>query len=870
MDDATTAGAGPHDEVARDEELVALVETREREEAERWVAMAGFGLAAIALSTMSWWWVAEAPTALFGGTSPPPLVWFGLVVAGVATVAVVVGPACRPPAAPAAIVGGSVLVAAGGVIGALHADPGSGPWLALCGAIVTGTSGLAGLIHAGPGRASSPAQVASSWTSLLSRVKQLGPAWGIGDRLALVSLTIMLFAVVLPWGPGPYDSPLVLHQARTPGLLMLTVVVATFLVTASVVWRGAIGSPGGGTALINGPVVLAFWLAVAGGVAIPGSLLVRAPVDSPPFPVPGRLAAVVGGAGLVVASAIRAWRAGTLARVGARQLSEPPANHEKHARQSVGKMLKRTAATRQWWPGSATVLVAVGAVGLTAPWWRSSFGFHGPYIWGWAGDRTTGIDAGESTGMFRSGIELLGADACWLVAAAAGLAAVAAVVLGVRRASLVTAGAAAALTAVAFVGLATEQTGATIAPWLVAAVGAIAAGIAGFTWWSGVSRPWRYVVVPVAAGTLVAGLVVATPAAPSALGTDGPFRVLVGGDRLEGHDPLTPIGASVAEVGADRAFWFQDEPAFLGLPGNEVAMWVVSDGRVEVRDFASGSVDEYGDEPEVESHVGDTVLIHRWLDGADRSLPALWKIGQSPRLLPEGTSKASVGPDGRVWMVPDEAHFGAPLHVATVEELSTPSAEASTIERWPAVSLLDADWFGATDVGSLRAGEDGALVLMSAGNQLTLVFVRTDGSARTVLGGALDRRCGVNREATASSLAAGTVGPVDVEYGSSLDDVPRLPLRTAVPAPDGGAWLVLPAARPTGERVHDLGRVDPDGTVRRVDHALPPIRWVAPSPDGESMLVVDWSGRVLELSDADSRTVPLPPPPPGCHSKPVL
>lgn len=93
-----------------------------------------------------------------------------------------------------------------------------------------------------------------------------------------------------------------------------------------------------------------------------------------------------------------------------------------------------------------------------------------------------------------------------------------------------------------------------------------------------------------------------------------------------------------------------------------------------------------------------------------------------------------------------------------------------------------------------------------------------------------------------------------------------MPLHEIVSAPDGGFWLVLPAAEPTGDRIHALGRIDPDGTMRRVDHPLPPVTAIAPNPTGDSVLLVDHHGRMLELTHPDRHTEPLPPPPPSCNT----
>lgn len=146
--DMTTRG--PEDDLARYRELERLVTAREGEEAGRWIVIAAFGMVAVAMSTLSWWWVSEAPTAVVAGTTAPALVWAGFVPAAVAMVVGLVRTDSRLGAVAVATVmlAGALTVSVGAVAGALHEIPGSAPWLALCGSLVTGTSAGAGLSHA--------------------------------------------------------------------------------------------------------------------------------------------------------------------------------------------------------------------------------------------------------------------------------------------------------------------------------------------------------------------------------------------------------------------------------------------------------------------------------------------------------------------------------------------------------------------------------------------------------------------------------------------------------------------------------------------------------------------------------------------------
>ena len=144
---AAAMDAGTNDdELARYRELEALVAAREADEAGRWLPAAALGLVVLAVSTFSWWWVTDAPTAVVAESTAPPAVWAGLVVAASAAV-VGLRRAPRPPVVvTAAMLVGGLVVAGGSIVAGQHDAPGSAPWLALCGSVVTSTAALLGLL----------------------------------------------------------------------------------------------------------------------------------------------------------------------------------------------------------------------------------------------------------------------------------------------------------------------------------------------------------------------------------------------------------------------------------------------------------------------------------------------------------------------------------------------------------------------------------------------------------------------------------------------------------------------------------------------------------------------------------------------------
>lgn len=870
------SSSGPTDAADADDRtefarLEALATVEEQENARRWAFMAGLGLLVTAVSTVWWWWVTPAPTAMAAG-SAPRLVWVGLLSAATALAHVRLRPERRPGLATAIVLIGALVVGVRSAFGTMHEVPGPAPWLALCGALITFTSVAVDLMRVdldeptsalGPrparggararpanGRAGRGRRGRSPWADLVARVAALPPPWGAGDRLAIASLVVLLVAGALPWGTKPHNAePVMLAQAVNVGPLVLATLVGVVLVTISVAGRSTSTSP--------------YPAMTAGGAAVVASLPVRLGPETPlPLFTLGRGAAVVGGLGLVVASVMRMAAAQAVAQGDDVGL---PSDPESRRQVRLSRRLQGTPAPvrRDARAGVALALVVVGAATLAGTWWRSPFRLHGPALWP---DRQNGplIDAGRSAAVVRSGIDAVGPLAVWVVAGAVVFAGVVAVAFGVRRATPAVVAAAAALGAGAVTGLAGGLAGGTATPWLVSIVCAVAAAVAGHAHWSCAAGPVRYLVVPAVLLGLSATVVVDDPAEPVAPGSDGPYQVLVG--EIPGRqagDAGTTGGGSADEMRPHKALWSSDEPAFATASNHGLVLSVVRDGRVELHGLSIGGLASSSSEPymsPLDGFADDTLVIDDRAVGYGRL--ALWRVDSRSWRLPAGTTAASLGPDGRVWMLGGPSLYGA-LHVATVDDLTTDAGESSTITDWPEVPV-DAALGGAT-ISSVRAGEGAALAVVRDDDTSRLVRVGQDGSLRTVLGGVPDPRCGLNRQAATSSVALGRTDVPLRPDGSRVASALLLPLDAAVPASDGGIWLIVPAAQPVGDRVHALGRIDPDGTVRRVDHALPPLTSIAPSPDGDSVLVVDRYGRLLRLDDAASHAEPLPPA--DCHTE---
>lgn len=682
------------------------------------------------------------------------------------------------------------------------------------------------------------------WVSLLVRARRLPPRWGLGDRLAVGSLATLLFGLVLPWGPGPYARPLTLTQAAGTGGVLAGGLLASVVVAVGIARRSALRS--------GLPVLLS----LAGVVAGLGSLAVRVSERHPlPLVVPGRVATLLGGIGLVVAGGVLLRSSSDLEQEVARQRLDrlDRTTARRHVEQMlVGAAPDRSSTGMGRWGAAAPALLVVAATAVVAgPWWRMANGLHGP---AWLSE-PDGPDArpilseGQSGALVRSGIDVLGDARAWAVGGLT-LLVIGVVVVGARRAAPAVAVIACAVAALAAAGVADDGAGWLPLPRIAAASAVAAAAASARTWWSAWRRPHRFAVVPGVLLGLSAVVVVEGPPAGQGPTTDGPYRVLAGASPDAVEDDRV-AGVPADQLRVDRAMWFQGEPAALTDTGDGVVLWTVHDGKGQVRAATEGSLAS----SQASGSTADIALI-TYPFGNDLPRPALWAIGEAPVPLPEGVNEASLGPDGQLWMSRADGESDA-IHVAPVEELTGRPHDITRIDEWREVLPTAAATSGMTGaaggvlVGVGDSGEDG------------LALVEADGSARVVLGSPPDATCGLNREATGSVLDP-DYAQVDDRHGSD-EQVDLAPLELAVSAQDGGLWVVLPASEREGDRVHALGRVDPDGTLRIVDHALPPIESMAAHPDRDAVLLVDGDGRLLELEDADRQAEALPRPPDGCY-----
>lgn len=747
---------------------------------------------------------------------------------------------------------GALAVAVGAGIAATHDAPAGAPWLALAGAVVT-------LVAVARRHAPVDERARAPWT--------------VGDRVAVVSVAALASALVLPWGPGLGAHRLSVPQASGSGLLLCTIVAAAGLVAAAIA-RGAVEVPRAAV----WPETPSLYRAVraVGVVAVVGSL-------PPPFPpgipgtveVPGRMAALSGAIGLLVATAFWRRESDDRRRVGGAVPGPDGERPLAAGSGGVGAPVGEPASPgvdRVGAGAAVAVALLLAATGsLAGPWWRAPFVLHGP-MWAHPG-RPPLVATGESAAVARSGVDIAGPFLVWSVCGAVVAACVIAASIGARRASLVVVGAASALGAVAVRSLAAGRSGGTPGPWLVVGATAVAVVLAGRAWWMSAPGTRRHLVVPVLLVGLPAALVVDAPAASADSATDGPFVVLVGDDaRLQrAPHPDVPAPAFVGDDGqpaphqgtpasgltADRAVWLDGEPAFIDDTGRGLVLWRRRDGAVDLLRVATGMVTtEYDYVRGASSGVhGDTIVV----DTLEFGGPVLWAEDGASRRLPGGTHEASLGPDGRVWMLNNDDLHAPQLHVAPLDELATAPA-FSTVSDSPRVETDD----GAGElIAGVEAADGGALVRLRGEAGVVLAVVGPDGSVRTVLGGPPDPRCDRGGSASPGEVVEGRRSGAGAAGDAGWWADVRLDL--AVPTADGGAWLVLPAASPDDPRGRALGRIDPDGTVRRVEHALPGIRSLVPSPDGASVLVVDEGGRVLLLDDAESHAEPLPPPD-GCDA----
>ena len=110
---------------------------RDRSAAPAWTWLAGLGAVAIATSTLLYWMLTPGPVGTLAVTTPPALLWVGLVVTTSGVVVGLARPALAPtPVAVAALLG-ALLVAASAAADARSGAAGPAPWLALAGALLT-------------------------------------------------------------------------------------------------------------------------------------------------------------------------------------------------------------------------------------------------------------------------------------------------------------------------------------------------------------------------------------------------------------------------------------------------------------------------------------------------------------------------------------------------------------------------------------------------------------------------------------------------------------------------------------------------------------------------------------------------------------
>jgi hypothetical protein len=655
--------------------------------------------------------------------------------------------------------------------------------------------------------------------------------WGWPDRLALVGLGALLAGVVLPWAEPEDVGGRVLGELSLAGPVLVGIAIAAVAVA---LWSVP--------SSFNSGCPKAFGL--AGGLTAVSSPWVRDRFGDPlPLFGPGRVLVVAGGTALVGAWIGTELAKGTRSRWESVQHRSPSSRHHGSAGVAWALRESRPEPTGAGRVGAAFAVLFAGSVAVAGPWWHGTAGV--PRVRSrYANDEQTAWHV--SARALRSGIDVMGAEGSVGIALAVLVAAAAVVWWGGRPAAVLV-----GLAAAFVVGLvAAEAVALPGGRTVVIVAAAVSAGLAvavasTITWSSMPDRRWAVpllVLVPVLLGATTTVIARDTPAT---VPMDGPYRVLAQRpDRADDEwEPTVFDGSAVtaSSPSVDHPVWVDGRPGGFGDPlvraDGGVALWVVDDGRVDVRHLVEepddlDSLARTDDGPQI---AGDLVLFEGSLapilvslaDGVQRPLPP--KIGW-----------AVFGPGGDLWVrktLAGDPPLG-PIHIIPADEID--GAGDSAVEDWPFGPPVEID-------AELVAPTGDRQVLLRTHDEV--IEVDPDGSSRTVLGGVPDTSCGLNREARASSIRP---APGNSGFGHAL-----------APGSDGSVWVALPSAV-AGDRTFRLGQVDDEGTLRLVDHELRGITRILPSPDGRSVLVLDGERRLLELPDAVDRLAELPPVPEGC------